>query len=96
MRIVFALFGGLLLGLAIGIFIVGAPLIATLAGVPLLLVIGIAIIAFVGGLLIGRLGTKEQAIQPPRFGGRVFEFPQGPLLVEIALKRAGYVVKRRG
>ncbi|MBW2674862.1 MAG: hypothetical protein JRD89_15850 [Deltaproteobacteria bacterium] len=41
--------------------------------------------------MIGRRTSPK--IEPVKFSGRVFEFPQGPIMVEAALRRMGSVIR---
>ena len=77
--------GGFLIGLVVGALVFGW--IITHKS-PLVL-LGIAGLAFVAGLLIGKGTAKPREMH---LTGRVFEFPQGAVLLEVALKRLGSIL----
>ena len=56
-----------------------------------LLMVGGCIVSFVAGMVVGRKTKKL-----PRAGiplrGRFFDYPQGAVIVETALKRAGSLI----
>ena len=81
---------GFIVGLVIGIFVVGARVagIGTIIVAPITMIIG-----FIVGYAVKKRGRVPSA--PITFTGRVFEFPQAPILIEASLRRAGYV-RRRG
>jgi len=89
---VLVLLGGLLIGIVLGIFVVSKPFIALAGAYPWFLALGTSILAFFGGTLIARKTTK---VQPIRFSGRIFEFPQAPIMVEVALRRMESVIPAR-
>jgi len=89
---VLVLLGGILIGIVLGIFVVSKPLIALAGTYPWFLALGTSIFAFFGGTLIARKTTK---VQPIRFSGRIFEFPQAPIMVEVALRRMESVIPAR-
>jgi len=76
---------GLILGELIGIFVMAGPTIQFAFSCPILFLVAICVFSFIGGLLLG-VATRPKSKKLP-LAGRVFEFPQGPLMVEIALKR---------
>ena len=84
--------GGTLVGIVLGIFVVSKPFIALAGAYPWFLALGTSILAFFGGTLIARKTTK---VQPIRFSGRIFEFPQAPIMVEVALRRMESVIPAR-
>lgn len=49
-----------------------------------------AFISLAGGILLGRATAPKT--QQVRLTGRVFEFPQGPVMLEVALRRAGSLI----
>lgn len=85
--------GGVALGVVLGVLVGGVLLpteaVAFLGGVAT--VLGVVALAFVGGLF---LGSRRPPRPQVRFSGRVFDFPQAPAVVEIALKRMKAVVGR--
>jgi len=78
--------GGLVVGVAIGMLVLSGAV----AGYPLVLTIGVSVLMFVGGLLLGRKSSPKP--QPMRLTGRVFDFPQGFVMVEAALRRAKSII----
>ncbi|RLE47842.1 MAG: hypothetical protein DRJ18_02740 [Candidatus Methanomethylicota archaeon] len=87
-----AFLAGVLLGVVVGTFVVGG----FVAGMGL----HIAVVAgatgagaFVAGLVLGMTTRPKQ--EPIRLTGRIFEFPQGPIMVEVALKRASSLIPAR-
>lgn len=84
-----AFLGGLALGLVVGTFVIGG----IIAGVGLNTVVVAGATgagAFIAGLVLGMTSRPKQ--EPVRLTGRVFEFPQGPVMVEVALKRASSII----
>lgn len=75
--------GGLMAGIIVGALVAAVPMSQSM-GSPALLA-GVAVVMFVAGLLLGRRWKPTQ--QEVRFTGRVFEFPQGSAMVEVALRR---------
>jgi len=82
--------GGILLGVVAGVFLVSAPAVEVALSMPIAFVIGLVAVVFLAGLLVGRKSSPKP--EEVRMTGRVFEFPQGPLMVEVALKRMGSVL----
>ena len=86
--------GGIVLGVVLGVLVGGALLsidaIASLGGVATIL--GAVALAFVGGLFLGSF--RQQPKPRVRLSGRVFDFPQAPAMVEIALRRMRAIVGR--
>jgi len=82
--------GGILLGVVVGVFLVSAPVIEVALSMPIAFVIGLVAVVFLAGLLVGRKSSPKP--EEVRMTGRVFEFPQGPLMVEVALRRMGSVL----
>lgn len=82
--------GGILLGAVAGVFLVSAPALEVAVGMPIVFIVGVAVVTFVAGLLVGRKTSPKP--EEVRMTGRVFEFPQGPLMVEVALKRMGSIL----
>jgi len=78
--------GGLTVGVAIGMLLLSGFAAQAATGYPLIFTVGIAVMTFVGGVLLGRRAAPKT--KEVRLTGRVFEFPQGPVMVEVALKRA--------
>ena len=79
-----AFLAGFASGLAFGLLLL-EPVQAAL-GFPQPFAAGVAAAVFAGGLLLGRgLAPKPREV---RLTGRVFDFPQGPVMVEAALRRA--------
>lgn len=81
---IFPFLGGILVGAAIGMLVL-PPVTLQLSTNFLILTIATSILTFVGGILLGGhiMPKKEMKLT-----GRVFEFPQAPIMIEIALKRA--------
>jgi len=77
--------GGFLIGILVGIFVVGGPAAAAIASEPLVFAIAAASLAFVAGILFGRRSSPKP--KEMKLTGRVFEFPQGAVMVEVALRR---------
>lgn len=77
-----------MIGLVIGALLFGW---VTAHRNPLLL-FGIAGVSLVAGILLGKSTAKPQEM---RLTGRVFEFPQGSVMVEVALKRLGSILPTR-
>ena len=77
--------GGLVVGVGIGMVVLSGT-VASLAGYPLAITIGVSAFMFVGGIFLGRKASPK--VQPMRLTGRVFDFPQGFVAVEVALRRA--------
>ena len=77
--------GGFLIGVIVGIFVVGGPAAAVAASEPLIFAIAVASLAFLAGALLGRRTSPKP--KEMKLTGRVFEFPQGTVMVEVALRR---------
>ncbi|MHC1627559.1 MAG: hypothetical protein ACXQTI_01845 [Candidatus Nezhaarchaeales archaeon] len=77
--------GGFIIGLLVGIFVVGGPATAALATEPLIFAIAASSMAFLAGVLLGRRTSPKP--KEMKLTGRVFEFPQGTVMVEVALRR---------
>jgi len=77
--------GGFLIGVLVGIFVFSGPVMVAAGCNALVFALAMASIAFVAGLMLGRRASPKP--QPIRLTGRVFEFPQGMVMVEVALKR---------
>lgn len=91
-RGVFLFVGGVLIGIVIGVFILSNAIIAIAGTFPVFVNVVVAVLAFFGGIFVSRKTEKQEQI---RFSGRVFEFPQAPVVVEIALRRLGSMVPTR-
>jgi len=77
--------GGFIVGLVVGMFIFSGPAMSVAGTSPILFAVGVAALTFVAGVLLGRkTSPKPHEI---KLTGRVFEFPQGSVMVEVALKR---------
>ena len=88
-RILLSFLGGLLVGLAVGMLFLSWLVMQTID----YLAFETAILMLVGGILLGRRvapKTKEM-----RLTGRVFDFPQGSVMVEVALRRAKSIIPVR-
>jgi len=85
---------GIVLGVLVGVLVGGALLsvetIAMLGGVTV--VLGVVMLAFLGGLFIGL--SRRPPRPQIRISGRMFDFPQAPAMVEIALRRMRAIVGR--
>ena len=80
--------------LCFGLGIIVSYLVGFLGG-NTALVVGIAfLIGFPAGLAIGLMLRPPQRSIP--LTGRVFSFPQAPVMLEIAAKRAGSLIPARG
>jgi len=77
--------GGLAVGIPIGVLFLAEYVLEFAAEYPLLFIIGISVVMFVGGLVLGRRASPKP--QKVRLTGRVFDFPQGAVMVETALRR---------
>ena len=88
---VLTLLGGILLGIVFGVFLVSKSIIAVAGTYPWIVAILSSVLMFFGGVLISRKTSKTE---PIRFSGRVFEFPQAPIMIEVALTRMGALVPR--
>ena len=87
--------GGAIAGLIIGIFIGAGPAMEVASAFPFPFLIGIFAVAFVGGLMLGRVKQKTVTTSI-KLAGRVFDFPQWPVYASIALKRASTILPVRG
>lgn len=85
---------GIALGVVVGILVGGALLtveaVSMIGGVTV--VLGVVVLAFLGGLFIGL--SRKPPRPRVRLSGRVFDFPQAPAMVEIALRRMRAIVGR--
>jgi len=81
--------GGLIVGFAICMLFLSGY-VAQAAGYPLFFTIGIAIMMFAGGVLLGRRAAPRA--KEMRLTGRVFDFPQGVVMVETALRRVKSII----
>lgn len=85
--------GGLITGFAFGLIVPAGFMANVLLGYPVFFTIVASVVTFIGGVLAGaRVSPKTQ---PVRMTGRVFEFPQGPIMVEVALRRAKSIIPGR-
>jgi len=85
--------GGFVTGLAVGMLVMlvlSGPAMNA-AGASLLLTTAVGMLAFVAGALLGRRASRQEI----RLSGRVFEFPQGFVMVEVALRRARSIIPVR-
>jgi len=73
----------------IAIFVVGI-MAGWFAGDTVIFVAMLFVLSLLGGMLVAREKREELKLV-----GRVFEFPQAPVMVEIALKRYGAIIPRR-
>lgn len=82
---------GIMLGLSIGVLVVAGATLELALSFPLAAIVAIFAGAIIGSFLLGASigGKKPREIQ---LTGRVFEFPQGPIMVEVALKRMGSLI----
>jgi len=85
--------GGLMVGVAIGMLALSGFAARAAAGYPLFFTIGVAVMTFIGGVLLGRRAAPKT--QEVRLAGRVFDFPQGSVMVEVALRRAKSMIPVR-
>lgn len=82
--------GGLLVGLVIGSLVFSYIVVEVATGMPVALIIGVSMLTFIAGVLVG--GRRQEKTKEIRLTGRVFDFPQGPVMVEVALKRMGSII----
>jgi len=85
--------GGFIIGLVVGMFVLSGPAISVASSFPAFFTIGTAILTFVAGILLGRKTTPKP--HEIKLTGRVFEFPQGSVMVEVALRRAKSIIPVR-
>ena len=85
--------GGFIIGLVVGMFVLSGPAISAASSFPAFFTIGTAILTFVAGILLGRKTTSKS--HEIKLTGRVFEFPQGSVMVEVALRRAKSIIPVR-
>ena len=85
--------GGFVLGLVVGVLVAGPAVAGLAVASPVLFAAGAAAAGFAAGLLLGRRSSPRP--REVRLTGRVFEFPQGPVMVEVALRRMGSVLPTR-
>jgi len=77
--------GGLATGIAVAMIFLGTLAQMAALNYPWAFTIGIGALLFVGGLLVGiKTSPKPQEM---KLTGRVFDFPQGSIMVEVALRR---------
>ena len=93
MRELATFLGGLMVGVAISILFLSGLAIQVATGYPLFFITGIAIMMFLGGMLLGRKSAPR--VHEMRLTGRVFDFPQGSVMVEVALRRARSIIPVR-
>lgn len=85
--------GGFIIGLVTGMLVLSGPAMNVAGTSPMLFVAGVVALTFVAGILLGRkTSPKPQEI---RLTGRVFEFPQGSVMVEVALRRMKSILPTR-
>jgi len=84
--------GGILVGLAVGMLFLSGFAMQVAVGYPLYFMVGIAALAFVGGALLGKRMSPKYEM---KLTGRIFNFPQGPVMVQAALKRVGSLIPRK-
>ena len=85
--------GGFIIGLVVGMFILSGPAMTVVGTSPMLFAVGVAALTFVAGILLGRKTTPKP--QEIKLTGRVFEFPQGTAMVEVALRRMKSILPTR-
>jgi len=73
---------GFVLGVVVGIFVVGIPVIGLS---PMVIIIIVSSATFFAGIVLGRAFAPKSSAM--RLTGRIFEFPQGPVMVEVSLRR---------
>ena len=82
--------GGLVVGAVVGVLFLSGFALEVATGYPFPFIAGIVVLTFLGGAMVGwRVSPKPRE---PRLTGRVFDFPQGLVMVEIALKRAKSII----
>jgi len=81
--------GILFIFIGIALFVLGI-MAGWFADNVIIIVAVLFILAVFGGMLVAREKREELKLV-----GRVFEFPQAPIMVEIALKRYGSIIPRR-
>lgn|GEM_PF-6062553 len=80
-------------GVAIGMLLLSGFAAQAVIGYPIFFTIGVAVMTFMGGVLFGRrVSSKTQEV---RLTGRVFDFPQGSVMVEVALRRIKSIIPVR-
>jgi len=82
-RAVVAFVAGELIGVAVGV-LATSWFTHVIEAQPLVFTTAIAALVGVGGFLAGRRSTPKHEM---RLTGRVFDFPQGSVMVEVALRR---------
>jgi len=77
---------GLVLGLSVGVALAITALHVTVQ-YYWIIAAGVSALMFIAGAVVERRRRREI-----RLTGRVFEFPQGPVMVEIALRRMSSIL----
>jgi len=76
---------GFTVGFAVNMLLLSEFTAQIATGYPLFFMAGLAAAMFASGMLLGRkIAPKSQEM---RLTGRVFDFPQGSVMVEVALRR---------
>jgi len=73
----------------IAIFVLGI-MAGWFAGNAVIFAGALFVLAVLGGMLLAREKREELKLV-----GRVFEFPQAPIMIEVALRRSGSIIPRR-
>jgi len=81
---------GFVLVMASAVLLVVGVLLSWIPASSIAIVAGIYLMALLGGIIAAR-GKREEV----KLTGRVFEFPQAPIMVEMALRRYGSIIPRR-
>jgi len=81
---------GIALIVASAVLLVVAVILMWVPASSLAIVAGIYLMALLGGIIAAREKREEVKLT-----GRVFEFPQAPIMVEMALRRYGSIIPRR-
>jgi len=82
---IFPFIGGLVVGVAVAMVFLERAVQTVATNNLWFFTVGIGALLFIGGLLLGKKMTPKP--QEMRLTGRVFDYPQGSIMIEVALKR---------
>ena len=77
--------GGLMAGVAVGMLLLPEFMAQVASDHPLFFIVGLTATMFVAGVSLGRKSSPKP--REMKLTGRVFDFPQGSVMVEVALRR---------